>query len=203
MRFKLHAYLSNHQVQMKIVRYWIRGGLPIPSIIKLQIANEIHAGMITRLMDTLIKDNGLSLKKALQVHFDMGLEIAGLVKDILSIDPNDTRSLSRIIDFLHDVLLISGKKVVHSSQSKSISHWSNCPLSDQLLDLKDGGGPYYCHLYQEIYKGVLYGINKNAQANDLTITQSQGCDYCALETWIKEPKKDSMDRYVSCGNQRR
>jgi len=185
MRFRLYTYLSDHPIQMKIVKRWAVIGLPVPSIIKLQLANEIHAEMIARLMDALIKDNGLSLEKALRVHFDIGTEIAEQCKDFLAIDPNDARSLSRVIDFLHDALLISGKKIVHNSQSKAISHWSNCPLSSQLSELKGGGGPYYCHLYQEMYKGVLYGINKNARANDLTITQSQGCEYCVLETWIE------------------
>ncbi len=185
MRFQIYTYLSKHPIQMKIVKSWVGIGLPVPSIIKLQLANEIHAEMIARLMGTLIKDNGLSMEKALQVHFDIGTEIADQVKDFLAIDPNDARSLSRVIDFLHSTLLISGKKIVENSKTKAVSHWNNCPLSGHLLESEDGGGPYYCHLYQEMYKGVLHGINKNARANDLTITQSQGCEYCVLETWIE------------------
>lgn len=185
MQFKLYAYLSKHPVQMMIVRRWVGFGLPVPSVIKLQLANEIHAEMIARLMGALIKDDGLSLEKALQVHFEFGTEIAAQVKDFLAIDPNDTRSLSKVIDFLHGVLSISGKKVIHSSQDRAISHWNKCPLSSRLSELKDGGGPYYCHLYQEMYKGVLFGINKNAKANDLVTTRSQGCEHCVLETWIQ------------------
>ncbi len=185
MQFQLYTYLSNHPVQKMIVKRWVGFGLPVPSIFKLQLTNEIHAEMIARLMDVLVKDNGLTLEKALQIHFDIGTEIADQVKDLLAIDPYDARSLSRIIDFLHNALLISGKKVVLNSKDKATSHWSNCPLSGHLVELKNGGGPYYCHLYQEMYKGVLYSINKNARANDLTITQSQGCDYCKLETWIE------------------
>jgi len=185
MRFQLYTHLASHPIQMKIVKYWVSIGLPVPSFVKLQLANEIHAEMIARLMDELIKNNGLTLEIALQVNFDIGTEIADQVKFFLEIDPSDARSLSKVIDFLHDALAISGKKIVHSTRNKAISHWNSCPLSKNLSVLKDGGGPYYCHLYQEMYKGVLYGINKNARANDLTITQSQGCEYCALETWIE------------------
>jgi hypothetical protein len=185
MQFQLYTYLSKHPIQMQLIKRWVRLGLPVPSFIKLQLANEIHAEMIARLMQALIKNNGLSLESALQVHYEIGTEMAGLVKDFLDIDPNDARSLSRIIDFLHGVLSITGKNVIHSSQDKAISHWNKCPLSSQLSELKDGGGPYYCHLYQEMYKGVLFGINKNARANNLATTQSQGCEYCELETWIE------------------
>lgn len=55
------------------------------------------------------------MEKALRVHFDIGTEIAGQVKGILAIEPNDARSLSRVIDFLHDAFSFPVRKsfVVH------------------------------------------------------------------------------------------
>ena len=185
MQFTLYTYLSRHPVQMKAVQYWLKLNLPVPSCIKRQLANEIHAEMIIRLMDILIREGGLTMEKALGVHFDIGKEIAEQVKDFLSVNPNDAASLSRIIDFLHGLLFISGKQVIESSSDKAISHWRKCPLSDQLAHLKEGGGPYYCHLFQEMYKGVLFGINPKARANDLEMTQSRGFSYCELQTWIE------------------
>jgi polyhydroxyalkanoate synthesis regulator phasin len=159
--------------------------LPVPSFLKRQAANEIHAEMIIRLMDALIKEGNLTLEKALQVHYEMGQDISLQVKELLSIDENDAGSLSKIIDFIHDLLFISRKETVENSRERAVSHWHGCSLSGQLSALKEGG-PYYCHLYQEMYKGVLAGINSHAKTNDLEITRSQGCEYCRLETWIEE-----------------
>lgn len=186
MQFTIYRYLIKHPIQKKVVKYWIEINLPVPSFFKLQLANEIHAEMIIRLMGVVIKDGALTEDKARKVHFDLGKEIATQVEDLLSIAPNDARSLSTIIDFLHNLLFISGKKIIKSSKDQAVSHWHSCQLSGQLANLKNDGGPYYCHLYQEMYKGVLHGINPNAKANNLEITQSQGCDYCELQTWIEE-----------------
>jgi len=120
------------------------------------------------------------------VHFEIGKEIAEQVKEFLSVNPNDAASLSGIIDFLHGLLFISGKEIIENSQDKAVSHWRKCPLSNQLAGLQEGGGPYYCHLFQEMYKGVLFGINPNARANDLEATRSQGFAYCELQTWIEQ-----------------
>ncbi len=186
MQFTLYAYLSKHPVQMKAVQYWLKLNLPVPSAIKRQLANEIHAEMIIRLMDILVKEGELSMDKALQVHFEIGKEIAAQVKYFLSVNPDDAASLSGIIVFLHGLLFISGKKIIENSQDKAVFHWRKCPLSNQLADLHEGGGPYYCHLFQEMYKGVLFGINPKARANDLETTRSQGFAYCELQTWIEQ-----------------
>lgn len=184
MQFTIYRYFLRHPFQKKTVQLWLQWNLPVPSFLKRQIVNEIHAEMIIRLMDVVIKDGALTEEKARRVHFELGKEIATQVSDFLTINPVDARSLSKVIDFLHNLLFISGKKTVKSSKELAVSHWYSCPLSSQLAYLKNGGGPYYCHLYQEMYKGVLQGINPNAKANNLKITQSQGCDYCELQTWI-------------------
>jgi len=186
MQFTLYTYLQSHPLQKKIVKLWVKWNLYIPSSIKRQMVNEIHAEMIIRMMDVVIKEGALTEEKARKVHFELGQELSAQVSDLLSINPNDARSLSTIIDFLHNLLFISGKRTVQSSKEKAVSHWHHCPLSNQLAVLKEGGGPYYCHLYQDMYKGVLHGINPNAKANNLEITQSQGCDYCELQTWIEK-----------------
>ncbi|MFH2066125.1 MAG: hypothetical protein ABIK15_13065 [Pseudomonadota bacterium] len=183
MKFTIYAYLSKHPIQMKLMKYWVRLGLPVPSFLKRQVANEIHVEMIARLMDIVLKENTLTLERALQVHFDLGKEMAPQVKELLSINPNNAKSLSRIIDFLHDLLFITGKEIVEISPDKTTSHWHKCPLADQLSHTK--GGAYYCHLFQEMYKGVLLGINPNARTNDLKMTKSQGFDCCELQTWIE------------------
>ena len=135
-------------------------------------------------MDIAYKHGSLSLDEALKVHYEIGKEIAEQTRNILNPDPNNASNLSYIIDFLHNLLDIKGKKVIKSSHAEAVSHWYSCPLSTRLKELKESGGPYYCHLYQEMYKGVLNGLNPKAFANDLTLTQSQGHEYCELKTWI-------------------
>jgi hypothetical protein len=184
MELKIYTYLSRHPLQKKLLKLWVSARLPVPSVVKLQIANEVHAEMIARLMGALIEGNGLSLDKALEVHYQLGTEIAGQIQDLMAINPDDASSLARSIDFVHSMLQISGKRVVNSSKQRAISHWNKCPFAGRLAQLKNCGGPYYCHLYQEIYKGFLYTLNKNARANDLTTTRSQGFEHCVLETWI-------------------
>ena len=186
MRFTLYTYLEKHPVQMKAVQLWLKLNLPVPSGIKRQLANEIHAEMIVRLMDILVREGELTIERALQVHFEIGKEIAEQVKNFLSVNPNDAASLSGIIDFLHGLLCISGKESIEHSPDRAVSHWRKCSLSGQLSERKEGGGPYYCHLFQEMYKGVLFGINPNARANDLETTRSQGFAYCELQTWIEQ-----------------
>jgi hypothetical protein len=185
LNFWISEYLDRHPFQKRIASWWIRKGLPIPEKMKRQMINQIHTEMIIRLMDIVIKDESLTLEKALNVHYKIGQEIAGQTKEFFKPDVNNAEDLSFIIDFLHSLLDIKGKKNKKSDKNEAVSHWYSCPLSNRLKELKDGGGPYYCHLYQEMYKGLLSGINSKACANDLNLTQSQGHKYCELKTWLK------------------
>jgi predicted hydrocarbon binding protein len=184
MRFWISEYLANHPLQKRIASWWIRKGLPVPEKIKRQLANQLHAEMIIRLMDIVVKEGSLTREKALEVHYEIGRELAEETKDMLNLDSNRVEDLSFIIDFLHNLLDISGKKNVGVQANEAISHWYNCPISTRLQELQSGGGPYYCHLYQEMYRGLLHTLNPRAFANKLTTTQSQGNTYCELKTWI-------------------
>jgi len=184
MKFWISEYLDKHPFQKKIASWWLRNKFPIPEKIKRQMINQIHTEMIIRLMDVVIKEGSLTLEKALKIHYQIGQELADETKEILQPDPDKAKDLSYIIDFLHNLLDISGKKVIKAQNNEVISHWYSCPISKRLKELHNGGGPYYCHLYQEMYKGVLNKINPKAFANDLTLTQSQGNEFCELRTWI-------------------
>ena len=183
MEFSLYRYLKNHKILFRLIRAWIKLNLPVPGFIKRQLANEIHAEMIVRLMDFTVKNGRLTVDDALKIHFQLGIEISSQVREFLSVNPEDAVSLAKIIDFLHDLLLIKGKKTVAASRTSATSHWTKCSLYKQLLNSENGF--YYCHLYQEMYKGVLYGINPKARANTLETTRSMHCDYCELITWIE------------------
>ncbi len=183
MEFSLYTFLKRHPLLFRIVKAWVKADLPIPCAIKRQLANEIHVEMIVRMMDFAVKNGSLGVEDAKKIHFDLGVEIAGQTQAFLSIDPDNASDMSRIIDFLHDLLFIKGKQTIKSTQKEAVSHWTNCSLYKQLL--QNDNGVYYCHLYQEMYKGVLHGINPKAKANTLEITRSVGCDYCELKTWIE------------------
>jgi len=184
MEFTIYKKLKKHKFIFNFVKLWIKFNLPVPCIIKRQIANEIHTEMIIRLMDFTVKNEKLTVKDALKIHYQLGIELSKQTQEFLSINPDNANDLSKVIDFLHDLLLIKGKETIKESRDENISHWKNCSLYKQLLD--NDNGFYYCHLYQEMYKGVLYGINPNAKANTLEKTRSMGCDYCELITWIEK-----------------
>ncbi len=184
MEFTIYKYLKNHTFVFKVVKSWIKLKLPIPCRLKRQLANEIHTEMIIRLMDFTVKNKKLTIDNALKIHFELGVELAEQTKEFLSINPYDIKDLSKIIDFLHDLLLIKNKTTIRQTESENISQWTGCSLYKQLLE--NDNGFYYCHLYQEMYKGVLYGINPNAKANTLETTRSMKCEYCELKTWFEK-----------------
>ena len=188
MKFTLYAYFERHPLQKKIAKWWTARGLPLPEALKRHLANQIHAEMIARLMRVVVTQGSLDMQQALRSQYELGEEIAAQTADFLSINPNDARSLSRIIDFLHNLLGIHGKIEISASASEVTCHWTKCPLAAQLRESPDASGPYYCHLYQEMYKGVLHAINPNAGANTLTLTQSMGYEFCELKTQIIEPE---------------
>ena len=185
MQFRIYRYFEKHPLQKQFAKQWIRLGLPLPERIKRQLANQIHAEMIVRLMAPILQNGTIDLHQAVATQYQLGRDIASQTADLLSIQPSDARSLSRIVDFLHGLLEISGKQVVTDSKSENLCRWTNCPLSNQLKDSKEEAGAYYCHLYQEMYKGVLFEINPQAHANTLEITQSLGKQYCEIKTWLE------------------
>jgi len=184
MEFTIYKFFKKHPILFKIAKLWIKLHFPLPERLKRQLANEIHTEMIIRLMDFTVKNKKLTIDDALKIHFDLGLELAQQTKEFLSINPNSAQDLSNVIDFLHDLLLIKGKKTIKATENEAVSHWTRCSLYKQLL--KNENGFYYCHLYQEMYKGVLSGINPNAKANTLEKTRSMDCEYCELKTWIEK-----------------
>lgn len=184
MEFTLYKNLKKHPITFKIVKYWVKLKFPVPNGIKRQLANEIHTEMIIRLMDFTVKNKNLTVDDALKIHYQLGVEMAEQTKEFLSINLESISDLSKIIDFLHDLLLIKGKSVIKRTKNETVSHWTGCSLYKQLLE--NDNGFYYCHLYQEMYKGVLFGINPSAKANTLEKTRSMNCDYCELKTWIEK-----------------
>ncbi len=184
MEFTIYKYLKNRPVLFNMVKWWIKMGFSVPCAIKRQLANEIHTEMIIRLMDFTVKNKHLTVDDALQIHFELGTELAKQTQEFLSINPEKVSDLSKVIDFLHDLLFIKNKKTVKKTEKETVSRWTGCSLYKQLLENENGF--YYCHLYQEMYKGVLFGINPNAKANTLEKTRSMNCAYCELKTWIEK-----------------
>ena len=188
MKLKIYDYLKQHPFQKRIVKWWIKMGLPIPEKLKRQIANQIHAEMITRLMEVVVLQGSLNFEQAMQSHYELGKEMAPIVSDLLSIDANDARSLTKVVDFINLLLDIKGCEV-KKNKGVVIRHETCCFLSEQLSMKK---APYYCKLYQSMYKGTLDGLNPNAKANDLKIMQSKGADYCEIVTSIDKSPSDNI-----------
>ena len=184
MQFRLVQYFEQHPVQKRLVKWWIQLGLPLPGWFKREIANQIHAEMLVRLMAMILRKGNIDLEEALASQYRLGEELAEQVADYLSLRRDDASSLARVVDFLHSVLGIRGKRVVVNGQREHVSRWTICPLAAQLREAEGGAGVYYCHLYQEIYKGMLAALNPQARANTLTVTQSLGEPHCEIRTWI-------------------
>lgn len=183
MKFHLYQYFETHPRQKQAAKWWIRLGLPLPERMKRQIANQIHAEMLVRLTAVILQKGTLDWQQALAAQYELGQEIAAQTADILSLQTNDVGSLAKIVDFLHGLLDIGGKQVVMDTAGENVCRWTNCPLAAQLKGSPNGAGVAYCHLYQEMYKGVLFALNPNARANTLEITQSLGKPYCEIRTF--------------------
>ena len=184
MQFRLIQYFERHPVQKRLVKWWIKLGLPLPGWFRREIANQIHAEMLVRLMAVVLRKGHINLEEALAAQYRLGEELAEQVADYLALRPNDATSLAKVVDFLHSVLGIRGKRVVVNEPGEHVARWTICPLAAQLKEAEGGAGVYYCHLYQEMYKGVLAALNPQARANTLTVTQSLGKPYCEISTWI-------------------
>lgn len=180
MRFKLLSYLDRHPLQKRLAKWWVGLGLPVPQRFLRQIANQIHAEMITRIMERAAAKGSITFEEAFQVQYDLGREIAPAIAEFLSLNAADARSLTRIVDFTNLLLDIRGAEVERSAR-RVVRHERVCFLADQLAERQ---APYYCKLYQSMYKGVLSVLNPAASANDLTITQSIGCDHCEIITEV-------------------
>ncbi len=178
MEFRLLSYLDRHPLQKRLAGWWVRLGLPVPQRLLRQIANQIHAEMTTRIMEVAAAKGSITYKEAFQVQYDLGREIAPAIAGFLSLDATDARSLTKIVDFTNLLLDIRGEEVERSA-GRVVRHEHACLLAKQLAERK---APYYCRLYQSMYKGILSVLNPAASANDLTITQSMGCDYCEIIT---------------------
>lgn len=184
MYFSLYENLNKKSGIKALVKWYIRRKFWIPASIKLQLANEIHAEMLSRLTSEILTREKMSKKDVYKIFQNIGTEMADITMDLLSLNKEDASSLANIVDFLHSTLLIKGKKTIAAAKEKSESHWYGCPLGYGLNQKPYGA--YYCHIYQEMYKGLLKKINPSANANDLTITRSQGNAYCQLITTINE-----------------
>ena len=146
MKFRIYECFETHPLQKKFAKWWTRKGFPLPERMKRQIANQIHAEMIARLMSVVVEKGTITVEQALQAQYELGQEIAVQTANFLSVASDDDRHLSSIIDFLHGLLDIGNKVEVVRNQQEVICHWKTCFLSEQLKTSKGGGGPYYCHL---------------------------------------------------------
>ncbi len=182
MEFVIYSYLNRHPFLKKIIKWWFNLGLYFPERLKRQIINQIHAEMISRIMDFADRNGGITVEQAMKIHYEFGKEISEILKDILSLDTNDARSLTKIIKFVNKLLDINGKEIEFSS-NRVVRHETKCFLAQQLSRYRK---PYYCNLFQSIYKGILSSINPEAETNNLEITQSKRMEYCEIITEIRE-----------------
>ncbi|NOY65207.1 MAG: hypothetical protein GXO97_07430 [Nitrospirae bacterium] len=133
----------------------------------------------------MAKKGSLTMEDALKTTYELGRELAPVVSDLLSVDSEDASSLAKIVEFVNSLLDIKGR-VVKSDKNMVIRHERECLLSGQFAERKS---PYYCHLFQAMYKGLLCELNPCARANVLEITKSMGGEYCEIITTIERDSR--------------
>ena len=180
MNLSIFTYKTDHPFRFKILKKWIQAGLPIKRL-KNTIVHEIHVEIIIRLLEAIESNNNLSEKQILEIPYNIGTEIGNQLKELLSIDTENAKSIAKIMDFMHHSMEIKGKTVLGFSNKIAISIWSKCPVYNQIKQSKTK--IQYCDIQHEIYTGILFAINPKAKARQ--ITRSETCKHCESKTWIE------------------
>ena len=157
-------------------------GVELPEFARRQMANQLHALLIGRTLNALAERFGDQVWDiAEQANHQLGFELAPQLAALLGLDPDDARSLTRIVDVCNLVLDIQGEEVVQE-RNEVVRHERSCLLSGLLAE---NGCHRYCEsVFQPMYRGTLQALNPDAGCNDMTCMQSKGDDHCEVITWI-------------------
>ncbi len=180
MKLSIFEYKTEHPFRFKLLKKWIQIGLPIRRL-KNTIAHELHVEIIIRLLEAIENDKNLSTKEVLEIPYNIGREIGGQLKELLSINTENAKSIAKIMDFLHHSMDIKGKTTLGLSNKIAISLWSKCPVYNQIKQSKTQ--IQYCDFQHELYSGILFTINPKVKARQ--ITRSEACNHCESKTWIE------------------
>ncbi len=90
--------------------------------------------MISRIMDFADRNGEITVEQAMEIHYEFGKEISEILKDILSLDGKDARSLTKIIKFVNKLLDIDGKEVECTS-NRAVRHETKCFLTKQTFTI--------------------------------------------------------------------
>jgi len=149
--------------------------------LKNTISHEIHVEIIIRLLEAIENDKNLSNKEILEIPHNIGREIGSQLKELLSLNTENAKSIAKIMDFMHHSMDIKRKITLGVSNKIAISLWSKCPVYNQMKESKTQ--IQYCDFQHEIYRGILFAINPKAKARQ--ITRSEACNHCESKTWIE------------------
>lgn len=158
-----------------------RLGIDLPEFAKRQMANQMHAMMIVRTLNALADRFGDEVWKITnEVNYRLGEDLSEDFCAFIDADPEDARSLTRIIDVANTFLDIVGSEAKRE-QGEVVRHEHACFLSP-MLHANDGH--HYCGLYQTLYRGVLNRANPEAGCNNLSVTRSRGNGHCEIITMV-------------------
>lgn len=180
MILSIFTYKTDYPFRFKILKKWIQIGLPIKRL-KNTIAHEIHVEIIIRLLEAIENNNNPSDKQILEIPYNVGREIGNQLKELLSIDTENAKSVAKIMDFMHHSMDVKGKTVLGFSNKIAISIWSKCPVYNQIKQRNTK--IQYCDIQHEIYTGILFSINPKAKARQIARTET--CKHCESKTWIE------------------
>ena len=129
---------------------------------------------LTRLMPWLYKTRGEEGVKALQyVFYQVGVDRAQLLKHALDIDPNDARSLGRVLDYEDGMVGVRGIWT-EENMGRAVKEERRCPAAGELAAC-----PEVCTcLMMAMEAGTFSIINPQLKVPEITKLLSKGNDCC-------------------------
>jgi hypothetical protein len=129
---------------------------------------------LTRLMPWLYRTRGEEGVKALQyVFYQVGVDRAQLLKQALDIDPNDARSLGRVLDYEDGLVGVRGIWT-EEHMGRAVKEERRCPAAAELASC-----PEVCTcLMMAMEAGTFSLINAQLAVPEITKLLSKGDDCC-------------------------
>ncbi|HEY5493789.1 MAG TPA: hypothetical protein VIK15_04270 [Candidatus Anoxymicrobiaceae bacterium] len=129
---------------------------------------------LTRLMPWLYRTRGEVGVKALQyVFYQVGVDRAQLLKQALDIDPNDARSLGRVLDYEDGLVGVRGIWT-EEHMGRAVKEERRCPAAAELASC-----PEVCTcLMMAMEAGTFSVINAQLAVPEITKLLSKGDDCC-------------------------
>jgi hypothetical protein len=129
---------------------------------------------LTRLLPMLYRFFGERGVKALQfIFYQVGVDRAPLLLQGLEIDPNDARSLGRVLDFEDGLVGVRGVWT-EETKGRAVKEERRCPAARELTAC-----PEVCtHLMMALEAGTFAVINPALSVPEITKLLSRGDDCC-------------------------